>query len=98
MIETVFFVISEVAHLPSFLFDDAKLRPFRSVTNKNKEKCEKMAVLLTQVKDCVRAHFKKAIFLCAHTVLGGVSFLPQNLVLYNILIIFALENLLYIYV
>ena len=57
-----------------------------------------MAILLMQVKDCARTHFKKAIFLCAHTVLGGVSFLPQNLVLYNILIIFALENLLYIYV
>ncbi len=56
-----------------------------------------MAILLMQVNDCVRTHFKKAIFLCAHTVLGGVSFLPQNLVLYNILIIFALENLLYIY-
>ena len=57
-----------------------------------------MAILLTQVKNCVRTQLKKAIFLCAHTVLGGVSFLPQNLVLYNILIIFALENLLYIYV
>ena len=54
--------------LSPFLFDDAKVRAFPSLTNKIKKNWRKNAVLLTYINICVRTHKKTRLFLCAHTV------------------------------
>ena len=74
----VFVVLGKGLTRSFFPFDDAKLRPFQSVTNKNAKKRRKTCILLIYVNDCVRTHIKKHIFLCAHTVFGVKRFLSQK--------------------